>query len=71
MVDQACRPCWTLLKAVCTYGHDARLCEAFLEYDRTGSPAALDTVMALASPEVLQQARAHVVALGLAREKGA
>lgn len=68
MVDQSCLPCWHLLKAACTYGGDVRLCNAFLEYDATGSPAVLDTVMALASPDTLRQARAHVVALGLAHE---
>lgn len=68
MVDASCLPCWHLLKAACTYGHDDRLCTAFLEYDATGNPAVLDTVMTVASPETLRQARAHVVALGLAQE---
>ncbi|NMP22193.1 hypothetical protein [Sulfobacillus harzensis] len=68
MTDSSCLPCWHLLKAACTYGQDVRLCEAFLEYDQTGSPTVLDTVMSMASPTVLKQARAHVVALGLAHE---
>lgn len=71
MTAARCTPCWHLLKAVCTYGQDARLCEAFLRYDATGDPTAVETVLTLAPPAVIRQAKMHVVALGLAVEAGA
>ena len=66
MGEGRCGPCWTILAYTCTHGHDQRLCAAFVDYDQTGNPAALDTALRVADPALLQAARAQAVALGLA-----
>lgn len=66
MDEGRCGGCWTMLAVLCTAGQDARLCEAFTTYDRTGDVAALDLALAVAPPALLHQARQQVVALGLA-----
>lgn len=61
-----CGGCWTVLAYACTHGHDARLCDAFVRYDRTGDLAALDVAVRVAPPALLQAARHQAVTLGLA-----
>jgi len=64
--DGRCGGCWTILAYACTHGQDERLCRAFLDYDATGNPAALDLALRLAPPPLLHAARQQAVTLGLA-----
>lgn len=61
-----CDGCWTILAYACTHGHDARLCETFLDYHRTGNLSALDQAIRIAPPALMEAAREQAVILGLA-----
>ena len=65
MADEICPGCWTTLAALCLLGKDDRYCEAFAEYDRTADSGILDRVIAIAPPDLLQQAKARAAQLGV------
>lgn len=62
----ACVPCYWILRYLCEHGNDPRLCDAFRLYTETRSTDALDMSLEVASPQLLTQARQHLVDLGLA-----
>ena len=66
MVEASCRGCWYLLRSAAAYSGDATLWAAWDRYDRTGDPAAMDTLHGTADIAVLQQAKATLIAMGLA-----
>ena len=61
-----CRACYQLLRYMCRSGESSDLCVAFVEYATTGSSRALEKAHEVASPQLMQQAKEHVINLGLA-----
>ena len=70
MVENSCRGCWYLLRSAAAYSCDATLWAAWEQYDRTGDPSAMDTLMGTADIGVIQQAKATLVTMGLAQPLG-
>jgi len=66
MAPNSCRGCWYLLRSAAAYSGDATLWAAWEQYDRTGDPAALDTLMGTADVAILRRAKQTVVDLGIA-----
>jgi hypothetical protein len=62
----ACVPCYWILRYLCENGNDPRLCDAFGLYAQTHSTDALDMALESAPPQLLTQARQHLVDLGIA-----
>ena len=65
-----CRACYQLLKYMCRSGESADLCMAFTEYATTGNVDALAHAHEVASPQLIERAKKHVVDLGLAFRPG-
>jgi len=65
-----CRACYQMLKYMCRSGESADLCRAFGDYATTGNTRALELAHEVATPQLLERAKAHVVGLGLAFRSG-
>lgn len=62
-----CVPCYYVLRYMCINGNNEDLCKAYLQYATTGSMKAIDLAYSTASPELIERAKDHVVALGIAQ----
>lgn len=65
-----CPACVQLLRYLCRYGEDPRLCAAYADYLVSGDARALEVAHEAAPVDLIARARAHVVALGLAQYAG-
>ena len=62
-----CVPCYYILRYMCINGNDEDLCKAYLQYANTGSMKAIELAYNVASPDLIEKAKEHVVALGIAQ----
>jgi hypothetical protein len=54
-----------ILRDLCQHGGEPALCEAFVEYARTGDARLVAIAAGIASPDALEAARERAVAAGV------